>query len=399
MVFEEVQIKYKGAKLLMNKIIGTNFRWVVPQLPPEVWNDKKQFKSDLLDRLKLSKTAKKGIKFYSIAIQSHADGNPHLDMLIIFEKKIRLTNTQLDFLASKHGNLTRYRTLNQAILQYGSKEDKPLTNCPDVKQLLAQQDIKRDPYVFLQEHMLKDPYTFDIAEFCDRYDYFRHISGFKSIESKLRSHQQARCNNLLKSKPGIPVITEEKIRSTLTDSQLELFYSWSGYGEIVQFLNQIPTYGTKRPTHTQNLFIHGRPRTGKTSLIEAIQRSTSVYPVGTQNWFPKFQNHTYKLMFWDQCRLSMMTWEQMLILLDGRPYDLPFKGGSTLKYDNQLWIMTSNKSVRQHLKEKHSYLGEDFDDPLEQNVIETSFRKRVKEVTIPDGYDLFLLLKLIYPLD
>lgn len=384
----------KNSKISTHKR-GTNFRWVVPQLPSEIWDNKEKFKSDLLDQLKLSKTAKKGIRFYSIAIESHADGNPHLDMLLIFNKSIRIKNTELDFLCNKHGNLTRYRSLNQAILEYGNKQDNPLTNCPDVKQLLAEQDLKKDPYVFLQEHMLKDPYSFNIAQFCAKNDYFKYISGFKSIESKLRSHQEARCNLDLKAKPGITKITPELIQSLLTPKQQKEYYSWSGYQQIVDFLNQIPAYGTKRPTHTQNLFIYGRPRTGKTSLIEAIQKSTAVYPVGTQNWFPKFSNHTYKLMFWDECRFSMMSWEQMLILLDGRPYDLPYKGGSTLKYDNQLWIMTSNKSVRQHLKEKHSYLQEDFDNPLEQNVIQTSFRKRVKQITIPNDKSLFLLLKLL----
>ena len=374
---------------------GTNFRWVVPQLPAEIWDQKEQFKLGLLDRLKLSKITKKGIKFYSIAIESHADGNPHLDMLIIFEKKIALQSTQLDFLCQKHGNLTRYRSLNQAILDYGSKEDTPLSNCPDVRQLLDEQSIKKDPYVFLREHMLRDPYRFNIAEFAQQNNYDSIITGWSSIKTKLKDIQEATCNLHLKSKPGIRFIDKSLIQSTLTTSEQEVYHSWCGYGQIVDFLNHIPRYGTNRSSHTQNLFIHGRPRTGKTSLVEAIQRSTSVYPVGTQNWFPKFTNHTYKLMFWDECRLSMMTWEQMLILLDGRPYDLPFKGGSTLKYDNQLWIMTSNKSVRQHLKEKHSYLQEDFDNPLEQNVIETSFRKRVHEITIPDGYDLFILLKLI----
>lgn len=379
----------------MSRLLGTNFRWVVPQLPAEIWDRKEQYKAGLLDRLRLSKTAKKSIQYYSIAIESHADGRPHLDMLIILEKRTNLSLNQLDFLCDKHGNLTRYRNLNQAILEYGSKEDQPLTNCPNVKQLLAQQDLKKDPYVFLQEHMLKEPYTFDIAEFCAKNDYFKYITGFRSLESKLRSHQIATCNLHLKSKPSIQKITPELIQQELTPLEQKEFHSWHGYQTIVDFLNQIPTYGTERPTHTPNLFLHGRPRTGKTSLVEAIQKTTSVYPVGTQNWFPKFTNHTYKLMFWDECRLSMMTWEQMLILLDGRPYDLPFKGGSTLKYDNQLWIMTSNKSVRQHLKQKHSYLREDFDNPLEQNVIETSFRKRVKEVTIPDDKDLFILGKLI----
>ena len=81
-------------------IQGQNFRWVVPQISPEIWSKKDQFKADLLDRLRLSKTAKKGIKFYSIAIESHADGNPHFDIspslncckMIVFEtilKKIK----------------------------------------------------------------------------------------------------------------------------------------------------------------------------------------------------------------------------------------------------------------------------------------------------------------------
>lgn len=399
---KKVEKYIKRGKIIMaskttkkSRLQGQNFRWVVPQLPAEIWDRKEQFKADLLDRLRLSKTAKKGIKYYSIAIESHANGEPHLDMLIILQKRTDLFLDQLDFLANKHGNLTRYRNLNQVILEYGSKQDQPLTNCPDIRQLLDQQSIKKDPYVFLQEHMLKDPYGFNLAQFCAKFNYFQNLPGFNSIESRLKKHQEAICNLHLKSKPGIRVIDNDLIQSTLTTSQLELYHSWSGYQQIVNFLNQIPTYGTKRSTHTQNLFIHGRPRTGKTSLVEAIQKSTSVYPVGTINWFPKFQNHIYKLMFWDQCRLSMMTWEQMLILLDGRPYDLPYKGGSTLKYDNQLWIMTSNKSVRQHLKEKYSFLRQDFDNPLEQNVIETSFRKRVKEITIPDGYDLFILLKLI----
>ena len=376
-------------------IQGTNFRWVVPQLSAEIWSKKDQFKCQILDQLLASKTAKKGIKYYSIAIESHADGNPHLDMLIIFEKKIRLSNIELDFLCDKHGNLTRYRSLNQAILQYGSKEDTPLSNCPEIRQLLDEQDLKKDPYLFLQKQMLKDPYKFNLAEFCQENNIDHLIKGWSSIKTKLKDIQEARCNRILKSKPSIQKITPELIQQELTPLEQKEYHSWSGYQEIVNYLNQIPEYGTKRPTHTQNLFIHGRPRTGKTSLIEATQKSTSVYPVGTQNWFPKFTNHTYKLMFWDECRLNMMTWEQMLILLDGRPYDLPYKGGSTLKYDNQLWIMTSNKSVRQHLKQKHSYLQEDFDNPLEQNVIETSFRKRVKEITIPDDKDLFILIKLL----
>lgn len=376
-------------------IQGQNFRWVVPQISPEIWSKKQQFKTQILDQLLSSKTSKKGIKYYSIAIESHANGDPHLDMLIIFEKKIALKLIELDFLCSKHGNLTRYRTLNQAILDYGSKEDTPLTNIQNIQYILNEQDIKKDPVAFLMKQVDNDPFSFDFLKYCHQNSYFTAIQRWSYVKNKIRDYQEITCNLVLENKPLFAKITPQLIQQELTTSQQEEYHSWQGFQTIVDFLNHIPIYGTKRPSHTQNLFIHGRPRTGKTSLIEAIQKSTSVYPVGTQNWFPKFTNHTYKLMFWDQCRLSMMSWEQILILLDGRPYDLPFKGGSTLKHDNQLWIMTSNKSVRQHLKEKHSFLQQDFDNPLEQNIIETSFRKRVKQITIPKNKDLFILIKLI----
>jgi len=250
------------------RITGTNFRWVVPQLPAEIWSKKQQYKTDLLDRLRLSKTAKKGIKYYSIAIESHADGNPHLDMLIILQKRTDLYLDQLDFLCQKHGDLTRYRTLNAAILDYSSKEDTPLTNCLDAKQLLAEQALKKDPYVFLQEHMLRDPYTFNIAQFCERNDYFRYLSGFNAIESRLKKHQQARCNSLLKSKPGIRIIDKELIQSTLTTSEQELYHSHSFYGTIIRYLNQINLHGWTRPFTSNQLYISGKSRIGKSYLIQ-----------------------------------------------------------------------------------------------------------------------------------
>ena len=369
---------------------GLNFRWVVPQISPEIWSKKQQFKCQILEQLLASKTAKKGIKYYSIAIESHADGNPHLDMLLIFKKDSKIGNNQLDFLCQKHGNLTRYRSLNQAILEYGSKEDTPLNNCPEIKQLLEESQLKKDPYAFLQEHMLKDPYEFNLAEFVQQNNYAKYITNWSSIKAKLKDIQEARCNRILKSKPGIRFIDKKFIQSTLSKEQLDLFYSWSGYQQIIDFLNQIPTYGTKRPFKTPNLLLVGPSNVGKTSLILQIQKYTSVYPVGTQNWFPKFSNHTYKLMFWDQWVPSMMPWEAILMLLQGLPMDLPFKGGSILKYDNQLWIMTSNQNLESQITKIRKYLGYDC---VERSI--AALKTRILQIMIPENKPLFILQKLI----
>lgn len=334
---KSIQTKEKK-KISFNfsRIQGSNFRWVVPQLPVEIWQKKEQFKFNVLDKLLLSKTAKKGIKYYSIAIESHADGNPHLDMLLIFEKKINLLPNELDFLCNKHGDLTRYRFYNKAILDYGSKEDTPLSNLENIEYILNEQEIKKDPVAFLMKIVDKNPFGFDFLNYCYKNNHFTNIERWSFVKNKIKDYQQISCNNVLQSKSGIKLITPQLIQQELDPSELEEYHSWYGYKTIVKYLNEINIHGWSRSTHSKQLYIRGRSRIGKTSLIEAIQKSTAVYPVGTINWFPQFKNETYKLMFWDQTKLNMMSFNQLLMLLDGRPFHLPFKGGSIGKRDNQL---------------------------------------------------------------
>ena len=375
---------------------GKNFRWVVPQLSAEIWNKKQRYKTDLLDRLRLSKTAKKGIKYYSIAIESHADGNPHLDMLLIFEKDSKIKNTQLDFLCDKHGNLTRYRTINQAIIQYGSKEDTPLNNIQNMQNIINEQKIKKEPYTFLQKQMYLDPFKFSLAEYCVINNYFSKLPNYLSIERRLLKQQAAVCNLTLRDKPGIKEITPQLIQQKLTPSEQEEYHSWQGYKIIVQYLNEIKKYGWERPFTSKQLYISGRSRIGKSYLIRTLSQYTSAYPVGTQNWFPKFQNFTYKLMIWDECKLNMMSKEQMLQLFDGDPFNLPYKGGSILKRDNQLWIMCSNKTINEQFMIMNydvtidPLTGEYEDEQL------NAIKNRIQELIVPEDKNLSIIQKLIF---
>lgn len=377
------------------KKLGTNFRWVVPQLPPEVWGRKEAYKAELLDRLRSSKTARKGVRYYSLAIESHADGNPHLDMLLILEKRTDLFLDELDFLCQKHGDLTRYRNLNQAILNYGSKEDTPLSNLPNVDYVLNEQDIKRCPVTFLMKQVDTDPFRFDFLEYCGQNNYFTTIQRWSYVKNKIRDYQEFVCNRGLKEKPGIQRITRETIQRELTSSEREEFYSWSGYQTIVDYLNEISLHGWSRPTHSKQLYVRGRSRIGKTSLIERIQRSTSVYPVGTINWFPEFRNETYRLMFWDETKLNMMSFNQLLMLMDGRPFHLPFKGGSTPKRDNQLWLMCSNESLEHQMISMGKSVQR---NPLTEKYLDQQVNavfNRIQQLVIPEGKTLFLLQRLI----
>ena len=374
-----------------NRIQGTNFRWVVPQLSPEVWDKKEKYKADLLDKLLASKTAKKGIRYYSLAIESHADGNPHLDLLLIFEKKIELTPTELDFLCQKHGDLTRYRNLNQAILNYGSKEDTPLSNCPDTDKLIEFQRLKHDPYVFFQERMLEDPFHFNLDEYCAKRKLFEKVKGYSAINSKLKLHQIAVCNLYLKDKPGIQRITEELIRRELTPLEQEEFYSWHGYQQIVDKINEIHQYGCVRPFKSKQLLIVGPPNTGKTSLNRLLSQYVSTYEIGVNTWWPRYQDNVYTFFSWNEFSLKKMPYTELLKLLEGTVLNLEQKGGHGYRENNQLIIMNSNLTAIQHLRKKFYYYSHEaeFRQALQ------NFPARVEQLVIPRNKNLFLLIQII----
>ena len=373
------------------KLQGTNFRWVVPRLDPQVWSRREAYKAELLDRLRSSKTARKGVRYYSIAVESHADGSPHLDLLLIFEKKIRLSYVELDFLCDKHGELTRYRNLNHAVLNYGSKEDVPLSNCPDVQRIVDEQQLRRDPYAFLQGRMLEDPFSFNLAQYCAKNDYFKTIRGFSALSSKLRIHQQTACNLILKAKAGLREITPSFIRAVLNDSDFQKFESWVGYCTIVNFINQIFRYGPNRPFKSRQLLLVGPPNIGKTSLVNAISKYVATYEVGISNWFPRYSSGVYSLISWNEFSLRVMPYSNLLRFLEGTPMDLEYKGGSTMKRDNPLVIASSNLSYSDHLLRKFS----GYSKLPQLRVALKNLPARLTQLEIPERMDLFVLIKIV----
>jgi hypothetical protein len=100
-------------------------------------------------------------------------------------------------------------------------------------------------------------------------------------------------------------------------------------------------------------------------------------------------------MIWDQCDLRMMNKEQTLQLFDGDPFNLPYKGGSILKRDNQLWIMSSNKTLEQQFitagynTVKDSLTGQYLDQQV------TALRNRIQQIIVPQGHDLLILQRIL----
>lgn len=397
---------------------SANWRIVIPNLiqyqdasPSQLY----QLKCLVLQRLKRRPQDKRshiksqfdrGLRYYHIALERHLNGVPHLDVLLIYDKSIQRQLVDYDYLL-KHGNVTTYRKLNQAIIDYGKKQDKDaLSNLPDdkllpsgqkVSTLIQLQTLKKDPYRYLQLQMLKDPLHFNLEQYVRRNDLYKDISSWSTIKSKLKDSQTAAANLLLRDKPGFKYIDRNLVESQLTPDELATFDSWSGYQTIVHYLNQIVTLGYRRPLKTMNLLITGPAHIGKTSLFQSdlnrsrncVQHYTSVYPMGTKTWWPNYKPQVYKLIFWNQAKLTSYSYDTVLKVLEGSKVDLPHKGGSVLKYDNPLVVMTSNLTLQQMIVQKFGY-NRDYVQMARKNLA-----VRIHNVVVPPGLDLFLLQKLL----
>lgn len=360
-----------------------------------------QLKYAVLQRL-LAKQTKRGLQHYRIALEHHLNGVPHLDILLTYQSSKQRRLTDWDYLL-RHGNVTHYRQLNKAIIQYGTKQDKQaLSNFPDdLTSVLDLQQLKADPYSYLYDKMKLDPLHFNLEQYVQLHNLSKHISGWSSLKTKLKDMQTAAANLALKSKPGFRLITRQLIEQVLTPDQLALYDGWDGYATIVDYLNTMITHKGQRQLKTLNLLITGAPNTGKTSLFHnpnhkadksCVQDYCSVYPMGMTHWFPKYQSGVYHMILWNQAKLTSYSYDTILKLLEGSHMDLPTKGGSSRKVDNPLVLLTSNLTLQQLIALKFNYSSQ------LRALARANLAVRVQNVIVPPGLDLFILQKLLVPI-
>lgn len=432
-----VYIYYQVYLFCMGKTVknfkSKNWRIVIPNLTQ--YKDASeaqllQLKNLVLQRLhkrpqdkrsSIKSQFQRGLRYYSIAVQKHANGVPHLDILLIYDQSIQRSFTEYDYLY-KHGDVTTYRNLNQAILDYNKKQDlDPLANIPEetmdvqivqkdpvtkkpkitkhkVNALLQIQQLKADSYAYLYDKMKQDPLHFNLEQYVQKHQLSKYISGWSSIKSKLKDMQTAAANLKLKEKPGFKFIDRALIQSQLSHDELKLFDSWRGYQTIVNYLNMMITEKGTRQMKTLNLLISGPPSVGKTSLFSnpnhkpdktCVQDFCAVYPMGMQHWFPKYNSGVYHMILWNEAKLTSYSYDTILKLLEGSYMDLPNKGGTSRKVDNPLVVLTSNMTLNQMIKQKFGY-NSDYVSMAKANLA-----VRVQQVVVPKGCNLFLLQKLL----
>lgn len=380
------------------RISGRYFRLVIPNLREfgTFWS----YQDRAIQDLKNSITKKlyalefpRGLEQYLVAVERHeTTGFPHVDIMLVYRKRVKNSFTRFDYLL-KHGDLTKYKKLTSAILDYSRKQDpNPVGNLNTEKTIMDFKSATRDGlYDILESAMTKDPFNFNCEDYIFENNLGRNVlkTNWQSVIKRIGLQQNSLCNYILRKKPGIRLITRDLIEKKLSKSELKLYDSWRGYQKIINLINEISKYGWSRPHKSLNLLLVGPPNTGKTSLIMELEKHTSSYPLGTKKgWFPAFKNRTYKLLVWDEFSLGVYKYPDLLKLLEGRPMQLPIKGGHISKDDRQLMIATSNISLIRHVKNRF-YKQDDVRDSI------ANLRARIIEIKVSKITPLFILIKLI----
>lgn len=401
------------------------WRVVIPRLQQFVHASSaqlRQLKQLILQRLKnrpqdkrshMKSQFQRGLRYYNIAIQRHSSGIPHLDVLLIYDKSLQRQLHDFDFLL-KHGNVTTYRKLNSAILNYGKKQDpEPLSNLPeDFAAVLAFSEFKKNPYRYLELQMLKDPLGFNLQQYVQAHQLAQHISSWSSLKTKLKDMQVAAANLKLKSKSGLKPITRSLIESRLNFHQLQQYDSWDGYQTIVNCVNQLidcpnSEVSLANPMHTKHLLITGfQSGIGKTSLVEhnplrdkkcpypGLQHYYSTYKLKVaETYFPPYRPYCYNLVYWDQFKIDSKlfpkkNYDVLLTYLGGSECLLPIKHQKAVsRQDHPFHIMTSNYSLDQHIQVTFSSLKA-------REQAKSNLRDRLVQVQVPKGKSLHFLRKL-----
>ena len=380
------------------RLTGKYFRLVVPSLagypPGWAWDSPgiRRLRASVVDLL-TARQLRRGLAQYLVAVERHAgSGLPHLDILLVYNRRVQNPLIRYDYVV-KHGDLTRYRTVNAAILDYGRKQDpQPLGNL-DTARVVMQSRVATDLYSMMQQAMLVNPFGFNPIDWLVNNGLTAaavKTNVFKTIRM-VRQLQNRECNRRLKARPGIREITPALVQQRLTPAQLGRYRSWPGYQTIVDHLNQIPRWGFLRPHKTCNLYLCGPPNTGKSTLLREVARHCPTYPLATRGgWFPQFESCVYTMLSWDEFDLRSYRYTDLLKLLEGAPMKLPQKGGHVQRADNQLVAATSNLRLAEHISMR-------FKTSENRAHSRANLGVRFTEVVIPPGHSLFLLLKLIVP--
>ena len=267
---------------------------------------------------RLEQKWKDDLKGYIVCEEQHKDGTPHLHVYLQFHDRIHTRQLDyFDFIADKHGNYQVAKSQRGSV-DYVTKAGNYIVKGLDVEQIKKKKSSKSTDVA----KMLMDGKSLsEINEVDPGY--------FMVNKRKLEDYEQwVSVEKHKKSKDAwIPPCIY-----ALTDANLQIA-KW-----IVSNVRSIRKF--KAP----QLFITGPKNLGKTSLIEWLSKSLSVYHIPQTEDFYDLYSDDYDLVVFDEFK-GQKTIQWMNLFLQGSPMNIRKKGSQYMKMKNLPVIILSNYTL------------------------------------------------------
>jgi len=277
-------------------------------------------KQEAVDKI----TSKVDLSVKSVVVgqEKHADGNPHLHIIVCLEKRLRTRSAAFwDFVCGKHGD---YRVIQfpKKAYEYVTKEDKePLI-------------FGSIPKVFLDSKMTKSA------------ECAKMIMSGSTVESVVQLFPDYGLVNLQKLLTFKSYVTNVLATASLQHLSLPIKYNGTEKvtGSIVDWLNG--NLKKERSFKQKQLWLFGPPDTKKTSLLMKLATFLRIYtiPLG-EDFYDTYSDDAYDLIIADEYKCQKtITWINAFVQ-GGLPLNLRIKGGQIMKFKNLPVIIASNHSI------------------------------------------------------
>ncbi len=237
----------------------------------------------------------------------------HLHVLILLSTALRTRNARCVDIAGYHGDYTATRSLKRW-LKYLEKEDT-------------------SPYV----------------EGVDLRESIGSVGKFDSVAMRILSGDSIM--DMVRTEPGFCLQNLQRIRQFQTQTRAmrwepepEPTLNWNLNPQdrrIMRWLGM--NLQTKRLFKTLQLYIHGPPNHGKTTLIMHLQKYLRIYrPIRSSEYFDGYSDQDFDLIVFDEFNGDYIKFSILKVLLDGQTVLLNQKFGSVEKKINQPIIILAN---------------------------------------------------------
>lgn len=262
------------------------------------------------------------VKAVIVGQEAHADGNPHLHIIVCLEEKLRTRKANYwDFVALKHGD---YRVIKfpKKAYAYVTKEDKdPLI-------------FGTIPNIFLESKMSKSDTVANsiiagssVASLVSTHPGFSLMNLTKIIAYK--SYVTSVCNTRSYKSLVSPILYHG------TDDSTKSIIDWLN-GNLFE----------KRLFKQKQVWIYGPPNCLKTSLLIKLEEFFRIYPVPqSEEFFDSYSDDSYDIIVFDEFKAEKTIQFLNRFIQGGLSVCLKIKGGQVWKQSNLPVIFCSNFSV------------------------------------------------------